>query len=194
MLGVVALAAATPPPATTPATSREPPARLGRGYTLLDPSLALPPLAAMVPDLVLLPPAPVDTTPPPVAGDGGASVDWELCYSRAQLGALPNAALRDAPSTGYSRQLDTDVLTLGMAWRLAGSRVGLAYQLQSARGSRDDPGLSRFLPGSEAATHAFTLGVTREFGAGGPPPAPPPLLVPPEPTPDATPVAASPAP
>jgi hypothetical protein len=91
---------------------------------------------------------------------------------------LPSDALRSDPSTGYTRHLDMDVLALGMSWALAGNQVGVGYQLQSARGGiGGDAGLGRFLPGSEAATHAFTLGLTRPFGAGLPPPAPPALLV-----------------
>ena len=178
------LAAATPPPTVTPVARRDPTARVGRGYTLVDASLALPPLALLAPDLVLLPPAPAPT---PALREADTPIDWQLRYRRAQLGQLPGSALRSDPPTGFSRQLDTDVLTLGMAWRLAGNRVGLAYQLQSARGRSDDVSLSRFLPGSDTATHALTVGVTREFGAGQPPPAPPPLLVAPAPAPPSDP-------
>jgi hypothetical protein len=104
-------------------------------------------------------------------------VSWQLDYYHPQFGNVP-PTLRSDPSTGYTRRLDTDVLALVMSRRLAGNEVGLGYQLQSARGGfGGDAGLGRFLPGSEAATHAFTLGLTRPFGAGLPPPAPPPLLV-----------------
>lgn len=157
--------------------------RPDHGYTLLDPSLLLPPLHLMAPELVALPPAAAASPPArgPLGGD--APIDWELDYHRARLGQLSGAALRNDPSTGFSRQLDSDVLTLGMAWHLAGSRVGLAYQFLSARGGQgEDAGLARFLPGSAATTHALTLGVTREFGGSAPPPAPPPLLVAPAPT------------
>lgn len=145
-------------------------ARVEQKFTLLDPALALPPLEVLAPELALLarPPDAVDTPP--------SAVQWELDYRHAVLRDLSSADLRNDPSTGFSRQLDNDVLALGMSWHMAGSRVGLAYQLQSARGSLGT-GLTRFLPGSEAATHALTLGVTREFGGGVAPPAPPPLLV-----------------
>lgn len=185
MLGGAILAAATPPSGAPPAAGQERTAGHRPAYTLLDPSLALPPLSTLVPDLTALPPTPGDADAPPTPDDGNAMA-WQLAYRRAQLGALPGADLRLDPVTGFARQLDTDVLSLGMSWRLAGSRVGLAYQLQSARGS-DDAGLARFMPGSEAATHALSLGVTREFGASPPAPAPPPLLVPPDPLPSATP-------
>ena len=168
----------TPRVANTAAARAGP--RPGTSYTLLDPSLALPPLEVMAPDLTLVATQLDDplqrqqlaTAEPPSA------VKWKLGYRHVQLEDLTSTALRSDPATGFSRQLNTDVLNLGMSWSLAGNQVGLAYQLQSARGGiGGDAGLSRFLPGSLAATHALTLGVTREFGAGVPPPAPPPMLV-----------------
>jgi hypothetical protein len=151
--------------------------RLGRDYTLLDPTVVLPPLEVLAPELALLP---RDFTRQPVetreSVEPPSPVKWKVGYRHAQLSDLSSTALRTDPSTGFSRQLDTDVLALGMSWQMAGSRVGLAYQLQSARGGTDS-GLSRFLPTSDAATHALTLGVTREFGASLAPPAPPPLLM-----------------
>ena len=61
---------------------------------------------------------------------------------------------------------------LNMSWLLAGSTVGVGYQLQSARGTTlaDTVSVSRFLPGSEQAMHSFTLGLTRKWGAAAPPP------------------------
>ena len=176
------VAAATPQPTSTPTS------RIGaavwprpRVYTLLDPSLALPPMSVLAPDLDLMARELADD--PTMAPHTGAApqrpVSWQLGYRHAQLGnMLPSDALRTDPSTGYTRNLDTDVLALGMSWKLAGNQVGVGYQLQSARGGIGSAaGLGRFLPGNEAATHAFTLGLTRPFGAGLPPPAPPDLLV-----------------
>lgn len=169
----------TPDPGPAGALASGPWPRGGRDYTLLDPTLALPPLAVLAPDLSLLPRTLGNQVPPPserVAPEPG--VRWKLDYRHAQLSDLPSSALRTDPSTGFSRRLDTDVLALGMSWRLAGNQVGLAYQLQSARGAGGGAeGLARFLPGSEATTHALTLGVTREFGAAGPPAVAPPLLI-----------------
>jgi hypothetical protein len=177
------VAAATPQPQSTPTL------RIGasvwprpRVYTLVDPSLALPPIAIMAPDLDLMArELAADPTLEPQTEDAPQGpVSWQLDYYHAQLGnmLLPSDALRSDLSTGYTRRLDTDVLALGMSWRLAGNQVGVGYQLQSARGGIGGAeGLGRFLPGSDAATHAFTLGLTRPFGAGLPPPAPPPLIV-----------------
>ncbi len=193
----LSVAAATPPPAATPAAlpDARPWPRLARTYTLLDPSLALPPMSAMAPDLHFVvrelgdKDAPAST---PAVTKAPKAVAWKLGYQHAQLGdLLPSDTLRNDPSTGYTRHLDTDVLALGMSWQLAGNQFGVGYQLQSARGGAD-AGLGRFLPGSDAATHAFTLGVSRAFGGGIPPPAPPPLLVV-EAPPDATPEPALPA-
>jgi hypothetical protein len=135
-----------------------------------------------------------DAAPTPTPGTrGDSALKWKLGYRRAQLRDLSSEDLRTDPSTGFTRQIDTDVLALGMSWQLAGNRVGLAYQLQSARGGiGGESGVSRFLPGSEAATHALTLGVTHEFGASLPPPAPPLLVVEPPP-PDASPTPPTPS-
>ncbi|MBX3026219.1 hypothetical protein KF840_15020 [bacterium] len=179
---LVMLGAGAPTPAPAPAPTGilapgiQP--RVGRDYTLLDPTLALPPLAMLAPDLSLMPRTSDNPVPPPTNGAAAENgVRFKLDYRHAQLSDLSSTALRTDPATGFSRRLDTDVLALGMSWSLAGNQVGFAYQLQSARGGGGDEGLARFLPGSEAATHALTLGVTRAFGAGGPPPVAPPLLI-----------------
>jgi hypothetical protein len=92
--------------------------------------------------------------------------------------------LRDDQSTAFSTRPDRDVIDLNMSWRLAGSTVGLGYELQSARtgSAPGEFGVSRFLPGNPQATHSITLGLTREWGAGGsaPPVLVAPLLPPPE--------------
>lgn len=133
------------------------------------PRLLLPAIEADRP--VAPPPWLADPAPAaaPAAPQAGEWLDWELGYRRSLLDdGASTRAMRSDPSTGFSRQLDRDVLDLGLTWRLARTRLGLGYHLQSARPQSDagDPGLSRFLPGSDQATHAFTLGVTREFGAG----------------------------
>lgn len=147
--------------------------RFGRvePFTLLDPTLTLPPLAVIAPNLTLVLDQPGDQASPGDASHRGAALEWELDYSHSELfDTLSTHSLRADPSTGFSRQLDRDVLELGMSWGMGRNRVGLGYQLQSARDG--EAGLTRFLPGSEAATHAVTLGVSRQFGAGAPPPAP----------------------
>jgi hypothetical protein len=158
-------------------------------FTLIDPSLTLlPPEALLDARAVGLEVDPKDSAakPTPVAEK---DLTWKLDYRHSQLSDLmPTDMLRGDTSTGFSRQLDRDVVDLGLSWRLAGTnRLGVGYQLQSARnGGPGDASLSRFLPGSAHATHAFTLGVTREFGAGAPPPpvvAPPIPLEPPAATP-----------
>lgn len=173
LLALAAVRAAAAPTPTPAAAGRAALTATGRvsSFTLLDPSLALPPLAAMAPDLSAVAETLGDEpAAPTIAAD--PTVGWKLDYRHAELSdMLPTDSLRADPSTGFSRQLDRDVLALGMSWRMAGSRVGLGYQLQAGRDG--DLGLSRFLPSSEAATHAVTLGVSREFGAGAP--APPPL-------------------
>jgi hypothetical protein len=114
---------------------------------------------------------PSEAAPPPRdAGD----VAWRFDYTHSLLtDTMSNQLLRNDRSTGFSRQLDRDVVDLGLSWRLAGNRLGIGYQLQSARErSAADLSLARFLPGNAQATHALTLGLTREWGAGTPPPVP----------------------
>jgi hypothetical protein len=172
-------AAATPAAEVTPAAATR--FSVGRSYaapvvlfTLIDPSLTLlPPESLLDARAVALDVEAEATaaTPKPVTE---RDLKWKLGYRHSELSDLVSGeTLRTDSSTGFSRQLDRDVVDLGLSWRLAGSnRLGLGYQLQSARnGGPGDGGLSRFLPGSAQATHAFTLGVTREFGAGAPPPA-----------------------
>lgn len=178
LLGAGFAAAQTPPPATPAAPA------LHDDYSLLDASHALPPLGALAPEhaAAVARLTAAATPQPPARLDAEGPLDWQFRYQRSRLDeAAAGRTLRTDPSTGFSRQADRDVLGLGLSWRLARTRLGLGYQLQSARpaDSGGDAGFGRFLPGSEQATHAFTLGVTREFGAGAPPPPaaplPPPL-------------------
>ena len=108
-------------------------------------------------------------------------------YRRAQsFDRSGSRSLRDDPSTAFSTLPNRDVFDLNMSWRLAGSTLGLGYQLQSSAGgvwggrpATEAAGLSRFLPGSEQATHSLMFGLTREWGADEPPPLvvdPPPLV------------------
>ncbi|MDX2171421.1 MAG: hypothetical protein SF182_30430 [Deltaproteobacteria bacterium] len=160
-------------------------------FTLIDPSLTLLPPEALLAVRAMTLEVEAEregsaSTPTPVVE---RDLNWKLGYRHSQLSDLmTNQTLRSDPSTGYSRQLDRDIVDLGLSWRLTGSdRVGLGYQLQSARnGGPGDVSLSRFLPGSARATHAFTLGVTREFGGAAAPP--PPVVAPPlVPLPEVTP-------
>lgn len=153
-------------------------------FTLLDPSLQLPSFAELAPELATAPRLLVEVSPMPRATpEAVGGVDWQFRYQRSKLDTVSNRGLRSDQTTGFSRQLDRDVLELGMSWGVAGNRIGLGYELQAAREGLDQ-GFSRFLPGSANATHALTLGVTREFGRGAPPPPPVPLLgvEPPPPT------------
>ena len=145
------------------------PSRSTTAFTLLDPTLALRP----VPELDAARWLDASLSPATAAPAQPGEIDWRLDYRHSLLDeAASNSTLRGDASTGFSRQLDRDVVDLGLTWRLAGSRLGLAYQLQSAR-SRNaaEAGVSRFMPGSPQATHALTLGVTREWGSGALPPA-----------------------
>lgn len=124
----------------------------------------------------------------PVAGDGPLSYSLsdrmtaQLRYRFSQpFDRSASKALREDSSTALSTRPDRDVLDLNMSWLLAGSTVGVGYQLQSARGPNlaDSISVSRFLPGSQQATHSLTLGLTRKWGASIPPPlVEPPLLLP----------------
>lgn len=194
-IGAILMAAATHAADLTPADAAR--FSIGRSsaapvvlFTLMDPSLTLLPPESLIDARSMaldVDPAGATTSDPVAERD----LRWKLGYRHSDLSDRASSeTLRADPSTGFSRQLDRDVVDLGLSWRLASSnRLGFGYQLQSARdGGAADGGLSRFLPGSAAATHAFTLGVTREFGAGAPPPAvvaPP--LVPLEPLPELTP-------
>ena len=154
--------------------------RFSIGRTLMPPSSldlvvlpdpALAPVRGLDFDSARRPEAPAVAARGP---DTPSDVDWTLDYRHSFLtDTTSSAALRGDPSTGFSRQLDRDVVDLGLSWRLAGSRLGIGYELQSAREhSAADLSLGRFLPGSGQATHALTLGLTREWGAGAPPPVP----------------------
>ncbi len=176
-LGLALLLATAPVRATD-----DPPPILPGPFTLRDATMHLPPLAQLAPELAAsprlleAPSAPPDSETP--QREGGP-LSWQFRYQRSKLDTMSSRGLRTDTTTGFSRELDRDVLELGMTWRLAGSRIGVGYELQASR--ELDEGFSRFLPGSASATHALTLGVTREFGRGAPPPPPaPPLgLVPP---------------
>jgi hypothetical protein len=115
----------------------------------------------------------------PVPGGGPLSYSLsdrltaQLLYRHSQpFDRSASKALREDSSTALSTRPDRDVLDLNMSWLLAGSSVGVGYQLQSARGTSlaDTVSVSRFLPGSEQAMHSFTLGLTRKWGAAAPPP------------------------
>jgi hypothetical protein len=180
-----------------------PPAVAAPLFTLLDPAWLLPPIESLDTatavsgsagraDQILHDDAAVSESaqsPPspggPLAYSLSRDLTAEVGYHHSELFDRANSeTLRADGSTTFSNRPDRDVLDLNMAWHLAGSTVGLGYQLQSARtGSAGDIGISRFLPGNQQATHSFTLGLTRQWGGNVPPPAliEPLLLVVPEP-------------
>jgi hypothetical protein len=158
---------------------------------LLDPSSLLPPIESFetAPPLAdaaeradeILRDDPTIAAAEPGAGHSGGPLSYPLSddlsarldYHHALLFDRDHSrALRNDPMPTFSTRPDRDVLDLGMSWRLAGNSVGIGYQLESARGGSlpADLGVSRFLPGSQQATHAFTLGLTRRWGGNDPPP------------------------
>jgi hypothetical protein len=164
-------------------------------FTLLDPTWQLPPIesvdiAAAMSHAALfddrLAHAPTQADEPPAAPAPGtpltyslaAGVSAQLRYRHSFLfETAPSNALRDEGGRSFSLRPDRDVVGLNMSWHLAGSTVGVGYQIESARenAASADGGLYRFMPGSLQATHAFTLGLTREWGA---PEAPQPIEAP----------------
>ena len=163
------------------------------GLTLLEPTWLLPPIesldtaaaasdSAERADQILHNDPALATHPHLTPSDGPLAyalsddLTAQLRYRHSQpFDHSDSLLLRDDQSTAFSTRPNRDVLDLNMSWRLAGNTVGVGYQLQSARGGSlaNDIAVSRFLPGSQQATHAFTLGLTREWGA----PEPPPLLI-----------------
>ena len=175
-----------------------------RGLTLLDPTWLLPPIESLDMALALTeeatPPGPLigsdahSAAPGPPRATGGPlsyslsdHLSAQLRYRRAQsFDRSGSRSLRDDPSTAFSTLPNRDVFDLNMSWRLAGSTLGLGYQLQSSAGGvwggapATAAGLSRFLPGNQQATHSLMFGLTREWGGADPPPfaVEPPLLLP----------------
>jgi hypothetical protein len=168
------------------------------GLTLLDPSWLLPPIESLDlaaaedrvhagqhlldDSLVAAPRPPKEPSPTgPLTYTLSEALTTQLRYRHSlAFDRASSKPLRDDPSTAFSTSFNRDVLDLNMSWRLAGSTVGVGYQLQSTRGATlaENVGLSRFLPGSEQATHSLTFGLTRQWGATAPPIEP--LLLPPE--------------
>jgi hypothetical protein len=161
-----------------PAVQSEP------AFTLLEPAWLLPPVAALdtaaaldsAIEGALHEPAAAEARGRPVGGPLSYSLTDALSaqvrYRRSLLfETQQSAALRVEGPRSFSSRPVRDVLGLNMSWRLAGSTLGLGYQLESAsehdRGA--DAGVNRFLPGSEQATHSLTLGVSREWGRAEPP-------------------------
>jgi hypothetical protein len=168
--------------------------------TLLDPSWLLPPIASLdiaahersaeagqhlLDDSAAAAPPPAKQPAPPgplsYALSDGLSTQLRYRHSLA-FDRAGSKQLRDDPSTAFSTDYNRDVLDLNMSWRLAGSTLGVGYQLQSARGETlsENVGLSRFLPGSAQATHSLMFGLTRQWGATAPPPLIEPPLLPPD--------------
>jgi len=180
-------------------TGIAPPSTTPPAFTLLDPAWLLPPIESL--DLALPPDGaaraeqllredtiigtPEEPNRPSTAKVGYSLSDdltAQLRYHHSRLSDRANSqTLRGDQWSAFSTRPDRDVLDLNMSWHLAGNTVGLGYQFQSDRFSTPGTGaFSRFLPSSPQATHALTLGLTREWGAGAAPPVliDPPLLVP----------------
>ena len=197
----VAVGADGPPPQGTRYSISHSTQPAATPFTLLEPSWLLPPigpldaalpLAARTDEILFndaAAPQPVPQPPSsaekPMAYSLSRDVTAQLRYhhdERFDLGS--SDMLREDHSTAFSTRPDRDVIDLNMSWRLAGSTVGLGYELQSARtgSAPGEVGVSRFLPGNPQSTQAITLGLTREWGAGRPAPQviAPPLLPPPE--------------
>lgn len=157
-------------------------------FTLLDREWLLPPIesleaAALLAksadradqmlrdDIATALPPPVPSAEP-LAYSLSDDVTARLRYDHAQISDRANSqTLREDESTAFSTRPDRNVVGLNMSWRLAGSTVGLGYQLESSRlGNTGDFGIGRFLPGNQQALHSFTLGLTRSWGAAAPPP------------------------
>jgi hypothetical protein len=196
----------TPPQGTRYSISDSTQAAAPPPFTLLEPSALLPPIGSLDTELpldgsqradqILLNDAGAPESAPPATTSGEKPVAYSLSRDltaqlsyhhdeRFQLGS--SDMLRNDTqdqSTAFSTRPDRDVIDLNMSWRLAGSTVGLGYELQSARtgSAPGDVGMSRFLPGNPQSTQSITLGLTRQWGAGHPAPqvVAPPLLPPPE--------------
>jgi hypothetical protein len=165
------------------APSARPPA-----FTLLDREWLLPPIESLEAAALLAKSAdradqmlrddtaaaPLPPAPPggPIAYPLSDAVTAHLQYDHAQLSDRADSqTLRNDLSTAFSTRPDRDVVGLNMSWRLAGSTVGLGYQLDSSRlGNANDVGIGRFLPGNQQALHSFTLGLRRPWGASEPRP------------------------
>jgi len=166
-------------------------------FTLLEPAWRLPPIEIIdtiavvehdveLTERALHAEAGSDIPPPPVDPDAPISyslserLTTQLRYRHSALfGTAHSEQLRNDELAGLAQQTERDVVDLGLSWRLAGNTVGVGYQLQSAHTAADVASLARFLPGSQQATHALTLGLVRQWGAA-PAPAAPPSLLPPD--------------
>lgn len=167
------------------------------GVTLLEPAWLLPPIESLDAELAAAglpagghlagrsrePAARVAPKNPAsrVSYSLSDQLSAQLRYGRSQGFDRSNSrALRDDASTAFSTLPNRDVFDLNMSWNLGGNQVGVGYQLQSSAGgvwsnasTPAEGGLSRFLPGSEQATHSLMFGLTRPWGA----PAPAPVVV-----------------
>jgi len=171
-------------------------------FTLLDPTWLLPPLESLETaaalgdgaeraDQILRDEAAAASAAPPPRHPSDAPFSYSLAdgvtarfdYRHAQLfDRAASQTLRGDATTEFSTRPDRDVLDLNMSWHLAGSTVGLGYQLESARSGSGvgQVGMSRFLPGSQQSTHSLTLGLSRQWGGEAAPPVlvEPPFLAP----------------
>lgn len=98
------------------------------------------------------------------------NVSAAVSYKHAFLfDTASDEELRKSRVGSFSSARERDVFGLGMDWGVGeNSSVGIGYQLQSVRPNNTTPssgGGGSLLPGSEDVDHAFTLGVTRSWGA-----------------------------
>jgi len=104
-------------------------------------------------------------------GDGvhysiSESMTAAMSYHHAFLyDTASNDELRADKFSNFSTARERDVIGLGMDWRLGDNIFGFGYQLQSTRPDAMHPSTLSIFPGSAALTHAFTLGLTRHWGA-----------------------------
>jgi hypothetical protein len=166
--------------------------------TLLEPSWLLPPIEALdtpVPESERTEellrddgsPSTATAAHPSTSDQVGYSLSDDLtaklAYHHSELNDRADSqSLRDDQWSAFSTIPNRDVVDLGMSWHLAGNTVGVGYQFEAARSGAPIgySGLSRFLPGNPQATHSFTVGLTRRWGAESPPALlePVPVLVP----------------
>jgi len=161
------------------------------GFTLLEPTWILPPIETLgtiaqltskstqaetlLRDDAMLAPGPPKPIRPagPLAYPLSDALTAQLRYRKPQTFVFSRSqTVRDDPSSAFSTQPNRDVFDLSMSWHLDSNTVGLGYELQSsAHGplGGGESGLARFMPGSEQATHAVSLGFTREWGRGNNP-------------------------
>jgi hypothetical protein len=108
------------------------------------------------------------------SGGGGVSyllAPWlkaDLKYKHAFVfESGPSGAIREKATSGFSVDGDRDILDFTMSWERALSSLNLGYRLESTRpgsGAVPEDTPPGWFPGSAAALHGLTVGVTRRWG------------------------------